>query len=364
MRYALIMAGGSGTRLWPMSREAQPKQLIPFVGGKSLLQVAFERLEGLVPAERRYVCAGRRHADAVHAVLPGFSPEQFLGEPTGRDTLNAIGLAAAVISRRDPEAVMAVFTADHLIEPVGEFRAIIDRGFALAEREASTLVTFGITPTSAATCYGYLQLGAPIDEAARLVGQFKEKPDAATAEAYLAAGPQRYLWNSGMFVWRAATLLDCIKRYEPTTFAGLTEIGRAWATPRREAVLTGIFPTLKKTSVDFGVMEPASRDANVRVAAIPMPVRWLDVGSWPAFGETCARDASGNALGTEHALLLDTRGALVASSDPRHLIAAIGCDDLIIVHTPDATLVCRKDQAEAIKDLHRQLGERYGKEFL
>ena len=359
MRYALIMAGGSGTRLWPMSRAAVPKQLIPFIHGKSLLQLAYDRLEGLVPATHRYVCAGQHHADVICRAL-GLPAEQFLGEPTGRDTLNAVGFSATVIARRDPEAVIAVFTADHVIEPVAEFQKIVAHGYRLAEQTPNTLVTFGITPTVAATSYGYLQLGAVIDDTARVVEQFKEKPDAGTAQQYLAAGPTRYLWNSGMFVWRAGTLLDCIRRYEPASYAGLAKIGAAWPTPQRAATLAGEFPVLKKISVDFAVMEPAARDPQVRVAAVPMPLQWLDVGSWPMFAETCRRDAAGNALGSDRVLLLDTHGAVVASSDPQHVIAGIGCDDLIIIHTPDATLVCRKDCAEAIKELHRQVGAKFG----
>jgi mannose-1-phosphate guanylyltransferase len=364
MRYALIIAGGSGTRLWPMSRAAQPKQLLPLIEGRSLLQVAFDRLEGLVPLERRYVCAGQAHFPAIRAAMPGLAPDQFLGEPEGRDTVNAVGLAAAVIAQRDPDAVIAVFTADHVIEPLDRFRSIIAEGFSLAEQQPQTLVTFGINPTSPATCYGYLQLGDPLTGTAQVVKQFREKPDLATAQQYFALGPQAYLWNSGMFVWRAATLLDCIRRYEPASHDILAALGRSWWTAQRDAALREQFPRLRKVSVDFAVMEPASRDPAVTVAAIPMPLRWLDVGSWPAFGEICVPDSAGNAVGAARTLLSETHGTIVASSDPRHLVATIGCEDLIIIHTPDATLVARKDQAEAIKELHRQLRERYGQEYL
>ena len=358
MRYALIVAGGSGTRLWPMSRASLPKQLIPFINGSSLLQLAFDRLDGLVPAENRYICAGQGHADLICNTLC-LPREQFLGEPIGRDTLNAVGYSAAVIAERDPDAIIAVFTADHIIEPVDRFLAIVEQGFQLVEKQANTLVTFGITPTQAATGYGYLQLGCPIEGSARVVEAFKEKPDLPHAEQYLAAGADRYLWNSGMFVWRATTLLDCIRRYEPANFEGIVKIAKAWGTPEQHAILCDTFPKLKKISVDFAVMEPASLDAEVRVAAIPMPLSWLDVGSWPMFAETCPADANNNALAAK-TLLLDSKNVLAASNDPEHLIATIGCEDLLIIHTPDATLVCHKDRAESIKDLHRQVGEQHG----
>lgn len=369
MRYALIIAGGSGTRLWPMSRDALPKQLIPFIEGKSLLEIAYARLEGLVPAERRYICAGEKHAEAVLAAVPGLLPAQFLGEPVGRDTLNAVGLGAAVIGRADPDAVIAVFTADHVIRPVERFREIIAEGFELAEKQPQMLVTFGITPTRPATSYGYLELGQPLGGTARpirsyVVQRFKEKPDEATARSYLAAGPEHYLWNSGMFVWRAGTLLECIRRYEPANAAGLERAAAAWGGPEQTAVLHEAYPALRKVSVDYAVMEPASRDASFQVAAVPMPLEWLDVGSWPMFAETCPHDDRQNALAAARHELVDTRRTLVASSDPRHLIAAIGCDDLVIIHTPDATLVCPADRAEEIKEVYGLVGERFGNDYL
>jgi mannose-1-phosphate guanylyltransferase len=341
-----------------------PKQLLPLARGKTLLQVAFERMEGLVPPDRCYVCAGESHRDAVRQSLAGLADRQYLGEPVGRDTLNALGYSAMVLSRLDPEAVMGVCTADHLIEPIAKFQQVFAEGFALAEKRLHTLVTFGISPTGPATGFGYLQLGAALEGTARRVEQFREKPDLPTARTFFAAGPNRFLWNSGMFVWRASTFLDCIRRYQPETHGALLKIGAAWSTPSQQAVLAEVYPGLKKISVDFAVMEPASRDTTVSVAAIPMPLQWLDIGSWSAFAETCPHDAQDNALAAEKHLLYKTARTLVASSDPGHLITTIGCEDMIVIHTPEATLVCRADQAEAIKELHRLVGERYGKDVL
>ena len=361
----MIMAGGSGTRLWPMSTRRQPKQLIPFINGKSLIQIAIDRLDGLVPTDRQLICAGQTHRQPILDNIPGFTAERFFAEPTGRDTLNAVGYVAAVLAETDPDATLAVFTADHIIEPVEDFQTVVQQGYELAESVDNALVTFGVTPTEAATGFGYLELGDAIpDTAGRVVDRFKEKPDATTAEQYLAAGPDRYLWNSGMFIWKAATLLACIERHAPENHAGLKQIAAAWHTDRRDAVLNDIYPSLPKISVDYAVMEPASNDDDFTVAAVAMPLTWLDVGSWPSYAEVCVKDDTLNAAGGGNLIHLDSQRNLVASSESEHLIATLGVEDLIIIHTPHATLVCHKDHAQRIKDLHGLVGDQLGDAFL
>ena len=364
MRYAVIMAGGSGTRLWPMSTRDQPKQLIPFVGGKSLLELAAERLEGLVEPACRYICTGEAMRSAIGASLPQFGDEQILGEPIGRDTVNAVGFSAAVLHARDPDAVVAVLTADHLIEPVEVFQQRMAVGFDVAEAHADALVTFGIRPTYPATEYGYIQLGDPLAgfEHARRVQAFKEKPAEATARSYLERG--HYHWNSGMFVWRAATLLQAIEWFLPESHEGVTKIAEAWDGPQRQAVLDDAYPRLPAISVDYAVMEPASRDERLQVITVEMPVRWIDVGSWPSYGETHPPDDAGNRVAAEKALLMDTRNTLVVGSDPSHLIATIGLEDIVVVHTARATLICHRNAAQNIKNLHAEIRDTLGDAYL
>jgi mannose-1-phosphate guanylyltransferase len=363
MRYAVIIAGGSGTRLWPMSRLLQPKQLLPLIQGRSLLEVAFGRLGTLLPAENILVCAAAADQPRIVQLL-GIKEEQFLGEPVGRDTLPALAFSTAVIARRDPEAVVGVFTADHLIQPVEVFRAVVNAGYREIESRPDGLLTFGITPTRPATEYGYLELGGEVNAGAREVRRFKEKPDLATARRYLEQGPGRYLWNSGMFVWTARAFLRCVEQFEPEVHAEVQTAAQASQRPEGAATLAEVYPRLKRISVDYAIMEPASADPDIPVLALPMALDWRDIGSWSSYAEACIQDVSGNASPSARSALVDCSGTLVASTDPEHLIAAVGCDELIIVHTANATLICPKTRAEEIKDLQARVLAEHGEDYV
>jgi len=380
MRYAMIMAGGAGTRLWPMSRKDKPKQLLRFIHPgpgatdgelpRSLLEIAAHRLEGLVPAERRFICAAEGYRGTIREDLPEFTDDRILGEPVGRDTVNAVGFGAAVLSRLDPDAVFAVLTADHIIEPLDVFRERMELGFCLVEADPRRLVTFSIKPTYPATGFGYVERGRPIRDPAApgaenlafRVERFVEKPDLHRAQAYVQSG--LFGWNSGMFVWKASAFLDCLKRWKPESHAGMLEIHDAWGTPRARAVVERVYPALPKISVDFAVMEPASKaaaggDTSVSVCTVLMDVHWLDVGSWPAYAQTLVPDGADNrAAGPGTSMIVQGSRNLVVSAAPGHLVALLGADDLVVVHTADATLIMPRAKAEELKTLHALVDDR------
>ncbi|MBK8461523.1 MAG: mannose-1-phosphate guanylyltransferase [Nigerium sp.] len=358
MRYVVIMAGGAGTRLWPLSRQGTPKQLLKLIGGVSLLRLAFERALRLVPAERVIVVTGAAYLDEVRADLPEIPPGNLLGEPEGRDSLNAVAWPAAVLSYRDPDAVVAHLTADQLIEPIDAFVEALDEAFAVAESDAGALVTLGVVPTSAHTGYGYLHRGEALEgfPTACAVTEFKEKPDAATASRYLGSG--QYWWNAGMFVWRAHTFLDQLAVLDPATHAAVLFLA---AHPE---ALPEVFPTLRKTSVDFAVMEPVSHGRGPgHVVAVALRVGWRDVGGYASLVEVLGADGDGNVV-DGLAVLNDAHGNLVISTVPGHLLSLAGVSGMVVVHTPDATLVTTLADTEGIKSLVGQVAAAAGTRYV
>jgi mannose-1-phosphate guanylyltransferase len=357
MLYAVIPAGGSGTRLWPLSRAGHPKFLHPLTGTEaSLLQATVERLAPLSGPERTLIVTGVSHAAAVARQLVGVPEGNILVEPSPRDSCAAIALAAAVIHRRDPEAIMGAFAADHLIAHPEVYVDVIRQ--AMAGAAEGLLMTVGINPTRPEIGYGYLQCGSPVGDGPVLrVEEFKEKPAYDIAEQYVKSG--NYLWNASMFVWRTDVFLAELARQQPQLHAGVQRIAAAWDSPEREEVLGDVWSTLPKISVDYAVMEGAA--AAGKVGTVGGEFGWNDVGDFHTLGEVLSADLAGNVvLGAENAaekpgVLLQDSERLVVVPNSGRLIAALGVRDLIIVDTPDAVLVCPRDRAQDVKQIVDEL---------
>ncbi len=355
MRHAVIMAGGAGTRLWPLSRTMRPKQLLRLFDGASLLQLARRRLEGLFEPQNIWIITSAHYIDQVAGELPDLPRENLIGEPMGRDTANAIGLAANMLARRDSDATMAVFTADHIIEPRDRFQSAINAGLDAAEQNTDSLVTYGITPAGPNTGYGYVRRGDSVGPATYRVREFKEKPDKPTAEKYVASG--EYYWNSGMFAWRVATIQAELERQLPENAGGLKDLAADWEKVAGTGACADRFGALKKISIDYGVMEGARS-----VLLVEMNCDWKDLGSWISIASTREPDERGNVAIAPKSLVVDgANNIIVTESD--HLVAALGVKDIVIVHSEDATLVCHRNDVEKIKALAEHRKQHFGEQY-
>jgi mannose-1-phosphate guanylyltransferase len=346
MLHTLIMAGGGGTRFWPRSRQNRPKQFLQLTGDGTLLQQALVRIESLVDAAKTWVITADRYRTEVAQQVPRLIAGQIIGEPVGRDTAACIAVGAALIARQDSQGIMLVMPADHVIEPAQEFRRAVQAGERLIEEHPQALVTFGIRPTFPATGYGYVHCGQKIGqrqgvEAYRALG-FREKPAIELAERMLSTG--EYFWNSGIFMWRADTILDAMKANCPALHAAAERIGRSWGTAQWLEVLGREYQALERISIDYAVMEKAKE-----VLMVEAPFRWDDVGSWLALERLYPQDVDGNTILAQHCGL-NTKNCLIAA-DSDKFIATIGVDNLLIVQDGDAILIADRRDEGAVKQL-------------
>ncbi len=346
------MAGGRGERFWPASRLKKPKHLLPIVGNKSMLGQAIDRLEGLVPIENIFVITHREQRDAVLAACPQLLPERVVGEPMGRDTAAAVGLATVLVKHVDPEGVFAILPADHVIHDKIEFQSSLETAFEIALQERA-LVTIGIKPTSPATEYGYIHKGPVISKVRGKpiysVQRFVEKPDLATALQYLAAGD--YYWNAGMFVWQVPAIETALASFTPKLYQSLRIIADGLEAGKDPvSLLEKQYPNLEKISIDYAVMEKAKN-----VVTLESTFDWDDVGSWPAIVRHYPADESGNVVRGD--AMVDGGQGNIVMNETSNLVALIGVDDLIVVQTGDATLVCSKEKAQQIKAFVRKLSD-------
>ena len=361
--HAVILAGGRGTRFWPRSRLRTPKQLLNIVGRETMFQQTIARLLPVFPYSRLWVVTNAEQAGGVRRTAPRLKADHILAEPLGRNTAAAIGLAAFQLARRHGDAVMAVLPADHFIADAARYRTVVQSAISLAAR-GPNLVTLGIPPTRPETGYGYIERAGPIPhppggeksaDAAFAVKRFTEKPDEPTAQQFLASG--NYLWNAGMFFWRVSTYLECLKRFLPATHAALEKLSRVMGTPRYASALRRIYPKLENISVDYAILEQATRTNTeaAKVYVLPADVGWTDIGSWAAVYELGATAEGANvSVGPLHAL--DAAGNYIFS--PTKFVAAIGVNNLVVVETPDALLICSRDRAQDVGKITKWLEEK------
>lgn len=349
-RFVVIMAGGRGERFWPQSRSTTPKHLLPIVGDKPMLAQTVERVAGVVPRDHVLVITTQAQLDGCRRACPGLPAANIIAEPVGRDTAAATGLAMLLVKQRSPSAAFAMLPADHVIHATAKYQKQLAIAFESAE-SADVLVTLGIKPTEPATGFGYIQQAGVWRKIAgcrvMAVKRFVEKPNLKTAKGYLKTGD--YFWNAGMFVWRVPVVEAAFQAHAPELHAGLAKLEAAarsaggWA-----AALASLYATLPKISVDYALMEKSPN-----VVVVPAAFDWDDVGAWPAIAKHFKPDAAGNVLRGE-ALVEDGRGNIIVSTDG-HLTAVVGASDLVVVHTPEATLVVHKDKAQEIKALLKRL---------
>jgi len=351
--YAVIMAGGSGTRLWPLSRKGQPKQSLAIIGERSLFQHAVDRLQGLFPYERILVVTVAEQVAMLRRECPQIPIENFIIEPLPRGTASVVGLASLALSARSPDATMAILTADHIMKNDAHLRQLLRVAFSFAQE--NTLVTLGITPSYPATGYGYIQKGRNLGTFDGLdvfeVKKFKEKPNLALAEKMVADG--EHVWNSGMFIWRVDAVMDEISRQMPELAAKLADIAEDWTKDTKQATLESVWPTIEPQTIDYGIMENARR-----VAVIPtIDLGWNDVGSWESLFESLDSDEAGNIILRGNPVLFDTQGTLICGDSAEHLIVTLGVEDLIIIDSGDAILVCDRKHAQQVRDVVNYLKE-------
>ncbi len=346
--YAVILAGGSGTRFWPASREARPKQFLPVSGGQAMIRETFARLDGLIPAENTLIVTAAHQADLVYEALPEIPRENVICEPSARNTAAAIALAAHTLQQRAPQSIQVVLAADHVIEPAEEFRRSLKAAASQAEQR-NCLITFGIKPTFPATGYGYIeadgQVGSIQDIPVFAVERFVEKPDATRAAEFVES--KRFWWNSGMFVWSTESILQALEKH-------CSEIKKGLKRLRKGIALEKVYEDLPKLPIDVAVMERAD---NVRM--MPIEYRWSDVGSWDALRDLSEPDRDGNwsALADGAELITEDASGCIAYAEGEHLVALIGVKDLVVVHAGNATLVCPRERAQEVKRIAERLKE-------